>query len=253
MDTPPATDKLTLAAAVAFLALLGAGAMIFLYAPMDALQGNVQRIFYFHVASVIAAYFCFAAVLVGGVLYLWKRSPRADRIARSAAPVGLLLTTVCLVMGSIWAKPIWGTYWTWDARLTSTLVLWMVYAGYLLVRRLASDQQSAARLAAVVGIVGFIDVPLVHVSVEWWRTIHPQPILDSTQPNLPPQMTVTFLVTLAAITLLAAVLVGARYQIDAAREALATLRDELDETERAAVPGAPVAASWPIEGQLRAN
>src|ERR1051326_227994 len=115
-----------------------AGVAIFLYAPTDYLQGAVQRIFYLHVSSAIAAYGCFAVVLVGGIVYLRKENPEADRVARAGAVVGVVFTTITLVMGMLWARPIWGTYWTWDARLTSTLVLWIIYAGYLLVRRLAS-------------------------------------------------------------------------------------------------------------------
>jgi hypothetical protein len=134
------------------LMLLAAGA-IFLYAPTDALQGVVQRIFYLHVSAAIAAYGCFAVVLVGGIIYLRTENLTADRFARAGALVGLLFTTVTLVMGMLWAKPIWGAFWTWDARLTSTLVLWIIYAGYLLVRRLAEPGRQAARIAAVVGMV----------------------------------------------------------------------------------------------------
>jgi ABC-type transport system involved in cytochrome c biogenesis, permease component len=126
------------------LMLLAAGA-IFLFAPTDALQGPVQRIFYLHVSSAIAAYGCFAVVLLGGAIYLRNGSLAADRLARAGALVGLVFTTVTLVMGMLWAKPIWGTFWTWDARLTSTLVLWIIYAGYLLVRRLAEPGRQAAR------------------------------------------------------------------------------------------------------------
>src|SRR3989454_9986696 len=165
------TDKRLETAAVGAVALmLVAAGFIFLYAPTDALQGPVQRIFYLHVSSAIAAYGCFAVVLLGGAYYLWKDSIAADRLARAGALVGLVFTTVTLVMGMLWAKPIWNTYWTWDARLTSTLVLWTIYTGYLLVRRLAEPGRQAARIAAVVGIFGFIDVPVVHFSVTWGRT-----------------------------------------------------------------------------------
>src|SRR5438874_12185791 len=127
------------AAAVGVALMLLAAGAIFLYAPDDALQGPVQLIFYLHVSSAIAAYGCFAVVLVGGIVYLRNESVIADRFARSGALIGLLFTTVTLVMGMLWAKPIWNTFWTWDARLTSTLVLWIIYAGYLLVRRLAEQ------------------------------------------------------------------------------------------------------------------
>ena len=128
------TDRrLVLWVAAATTLLLAAGGMIFMYAPRDALQGDVQRIFYFHVASALGAYVCFALVLGGGIAYLTRRSQAGDRLARSAAEVGLLFTSVVLVMGSLWAKPIWGTFWTWDARLTSTLALWLIYVASLLV------------------------------------------------------------------------------------------------------------------------
>jgi heme exporter protein C len=198
------------------LMLLAAGA-IFLYAPTDALQGVVQRIFYLHVSAAIAAYGCFAVVLVGGIIYLRNENLNADRFARAGALVGLLFTTVTLVMGMLWAKPIWGAFWTWDARLTSTLVLWIIYAGYLLVRRLAEPGRQAARIAAVVGIFGFIDVPVVHFSVTWWRTQHPGPVIINDA--LPPEMLATFLFTMACTLVLAALMVVIRYRIE-------TLTDE---------------------------
>jgi heme exporter protein C len=199
-------------AAAAVAVMLAAGAATFLYAPTDYLQGPVQRIFYLHVSSAIAAYGCFAVVLVGGIVYLRNESLVADRFARAGALAGVVFTTVTLVMGMIWAKPIWGTFWTWDARLTSTLVLWIVYAGYLLVRALAEPGRQAARLAAVVGIFGFIDVPVVHFSVSWWRTQHPGPIIVNDA--LPPQMLATFLFTLACTLVLAAVMVAIRYRVE---------------------------------------
>jgi len=204
-------------AALAVALMLVAGAAIFLYAPTDALQGSVQRIFYLHVSSAIAAYGCFAVVLVGGVIFLRNENPVADRFARAGAVVGVLFTTVTLVMGMLWAKPIWGTFWTWDARLTSTLVLWIIYAGYLLVRRLSEPGRQAARIAAVVGIFGFVDVPVVHFSVTWWRTQHPGPIIVNDA--LPAQMLATFLFTLACTVVLAGVMVWIRYRIE-------TLQDE---------------------------
>ena len=200
-------------AAIAAVALmLVAGAAIFLYAPTDYLQGPVQRIFYLHVSAAIAAYGCFAVVLVGGIIYLRNESLAADRFAHAGALVGVIFTTVTLVMGMLWAKPIWGTFWTWDARLTSTLVLWIIYAGYLLVRRMAEPGRQAARFAAVVGIFGFIDVPIVHFSVTWWRTQHPGPIVANEA--LPPQMLGTFLFTLACTLVLAAAMVAIRYRIE---------------------------------------
>ena len=198
------------------LMLLAAG-VIFLYAPSDALQGPEQRIFYLHVSSAIAAFACFAVVLVGGIIYLRNESLAADRLARSGALVGVVFTTVTLVMGMLWARPVWNTWWTWDARLTSTLVLWIIYAGYLLVRQLAEPGRQAARIGAVVGIFGFIDVPIVYFSVSWWRTLHPGSVI--VRNALPPEMLATFLFTMACTLVLAAVMVAIRYRIE-------TLQDE---------------------------
>ncbi len=212
------------AAAGAVVLMLIAGAAIFFYAPGDALQGPVQRIFYLHVSSAIAAYGCFAVVLVGGIIYLRNESLAADRFARAGALIGLLFTTITLVMGMLWAKPIWGAYWVWDARLTSTLVLWIIYAGYLLVRRLAEPGRQAARIGAVVGIFGFIDVPVVHFSVTWWRTQHPGPIIVNDA--LPAQMLATFLLTMACTLVLAGVLIAIRYRI----ESLLDERENISQT-----------------------
>lgn len=222
---PARTDLLRIAAIVDALLLLAAAALAVFYAPADTVEGVVQKIFYLHVPSAIAAYAAFAVVLVGGLVFLWNESPAADRVARVAAEVGLLFTTVMLVSGSLWARPIWGTYWVWwDPRLVSTLVLWLIYAGYLLVRRIATPGRQAGRFAAVVGIVGFIDVPIVHYSVTWWRTIHP-PIETAAPEALPPEMLLTFAVSMVAILLLAAVLLGYRYRVEVLRDRLQAALD----------------------------
>ena len=210
-------NRYLVAAVAAVVLMLVAAAFIFWFAPTDALQGPVQRIFYLHVSSAIAAFVSFAVVVVGSVAYLWRESIVGDRAARAAALVGVIFTTVTLVMGMMWAKPIWGTFWTWDARLTSTLVLWIIYAGYLLVRRLAAPGRQSARFAAVVGIFGFVDVPVVYFSVTWWRTVHPGPVIATDA--LPPEMLFTFLLTMACTLVLAAVMIGIRYRIETLSDA----------------------------------
>jgi heme exporter protein C len=205
------------AAAGAVALMLVALAAIFFYAPTDWLQGPVQRIFYLHVSSAIAAYGAFTVVLLGGLVFLRNESYAADRWARAGAMVGVIFTTVTLVMGSLWAKKVWGQFWVWDARLTSTLVLWIIYAGYLLVRRLAEPGRQAARIGALVGIFGFVDVPVVHFSVTWWVTQHPGTIVENDA--LPPEMLATFLFTMLCTIVFAAVLVAIRYQIETLRDA----------------------------------
>jgi heme exporter protein C len=204
------------AAGAVALMVLAFGA-IFFYAPTDWLQGPVQRIFYLHVSSAIAAYGCFTVVLLGGLVFLRNESYAADRWARAGALVGVIFTTVTLVMGSLWAKKVWGQFWVWDARLTSTLVLWIIYSGYLLVRRLAEPGRQAARIGALVGIFGFVDVPVVHFSVTWWVTQHPGPVVVNDA--LPPEMLATFLFTMLCTIVLAAVLVVIRYRIETLRDA----------------------------------
>lgn len=199
------------------LLLLAAAYMDFVYAPEDSVEHAVQRVFYLHFGAAMMAYLCFGIVLVASVVYLVRDSAEADRVARAAAPVGLLFTAVVLVVGSIWAKPIWGTYWTWDPRLTSTLVMGLVYAGYLMVRRLAIGERQAARLGAVVGIVGAADVPVVHFSVTWWRSLHP-PLSAGTSDAMVPQMWLAVLVTLVAILVVAVALLRLSYDVERLRD-----------------------------------
>lgn len=213
--------KLYALSLAAVVAMLVAAWMIFFYAPEDALEGPVQRVFYVHVGSAIAAFACFGLVLVGSVSYLWRGSARGDRLARAAALVGIVFTVNTFVLGMIWAKPIWN--WdpsqTWDARMTSTAALAIIYAGYLLVRRYATPGRPAMRLAAVVGIVGFADVPIVYFSVEWWRTLHPGPVLVAPGgPQLPPEMLLTMAVASVAVLFLAGVTLAIRYRIEARRD-----------------------------------
>src|SRR5467141_3108619 len=151
--------------------------MGFAIAPREATQGNVQRIMYLHVPSVWVAYLAFAVVLVASIGYLVRRAEAADRLAHASAEVGVLFTGLTIATGSIWGKPTWGTWWTWDARLTSVSILFVMYLGYLLLRGMIEDRERGARYAAVLGIVPALDIPLVHFSVYWWRTLHQPPSL----------------------------------------------------------------------------
>ena len=144
-------------------------------APPDAYQGEVQRIMYIHIPSILTAYLSFFIVFVGSCLYLWKRERRDDILAYAAAEIGVLFTALTIVEGSIWGKPTWGVWWTWDARLTLTALLLMIFVGYLMLRSLIEDPERAAVSGAVLGIIGFLDIPLIHMSVYWWRTLHQPP------------------------------------------------------------------------------
>jgi heme exporter protein C len=188
---------LTLAGLVAGLA------MAFGVAPREATQGNVQRIMYLHVPSVWVAYLAFAVVLVASIAYLIRRAEAADRLAHASAEVGVLFTGLTIATGSIWGKPTWGTWWTWDARLTSISILFVMYLGYLLLRGMIDDRERGARFAAVLGIVAAFNIPLVHFSVYWWRTLHQPPSLMRPGPApMPGVIVAALLVNFAAFTLL---------------------------------------------------
>ena len=183
-------------------------------APRESSQGNVQRIMYVHPPLAWVAYVAFAVVAVASIAYLVRRRPAADRLAHASAEVGVLFTGLAIATGSIWGKPTWGTWWTWDARLTSVAILFVMYVGYLLLRGTIEDRDRAARYCAVLGIVAALDMPLVHFSVYWWRTLHQPPSLmkpggfSGSAAILWP-----LLVNLAAFTVLYAYLVAKRVRL----------------------------------------
>ncbi len=172
-------------------------------APREATQGNVQRIMYLHVPTILVAYLAFGVVLVASVVYLARRVATADHIAHASAEVGVLFTGICIVSGAIWGKPTWGTWWTWDARLTSVAIFFVVYLGYLLLRGALDEPERAARAAAVVGVLGALNMPLVHFSVYWWRTLHQPPsVLRPGPASLPPSILAALSVNVVAFALL---------------------------------------------------
>lgn len=216
-------------AAVTALAILASTIMAFLYAPTDALQGDVQRIEYFHVAIAWIAYLAFFVVFLAGALYLWRRDERWDWVAHASAEIGTVFTTLALITGSIWGKAYWGTWWQWDARLTTTLVLWFIYVGYLLLRSYTGRTEAGARNAAVLGIVGFIAVPINYLSIYWWRTLHPDPQIPIGQaPKAPASVVVTLLIAVLAFTLLYALLLIQVYRLQREQTTVARLRSRVE-------------------------
>jgi heme exporter protein C len=205
------------------IALLGVAAVYVLawgYTPIEARQGVAQKIFYLHVPSAWSALFAFSLVGIVSALYLWLNDPRLDRFAAASAEVGLAFSSVMLTTGPIWAKPIWGTWWTWDARLTLTLFLFFLFIGYLALRAALQDPGERARFSAVVGILGLLLVPFIHLSVYLFRTLHPQPVvLKPSRPSLPPEMLRTLLISGAVFLLLYVGLVTIRYGLALAEEA----------------------------------
>jgi len=196
------------------------------FTPVEARQGLAQKIFYLHVPAAWAALLAFSLVGVASILYLWLKDPRLDRFAAASAEVGLVFSGVMLTTGPIWAKPIWGTWWTWDARLTLTLFVFFLFIGYLALRAAVHDAAERARFSAVVGILGLLLVPFIHLSVYLFRTLHPQPIvLKPSAPSLPPEMLTTLLVSTLVFTVLYAGFVTARYGLSLGDEAREESRD----------------------------
>ena len=181
------------------LAVLLAGSVVGLFVvPADAAQGDVQRLMYVHVPAAWLAFLSFFVVFLMSVLYLIQRDLRWDRVAASSAEIGVVFTVLTLALGSMWGTPTWGVWWTWDPRLTTTAIMLAIYVGYLAIRSFADDPEKRARWAAIVGIIGFANVPIVYLSVIWWRTLHQPP---SSPRSVAPEILWTLMLNLAAFTL----------------------------------------------------
>jgi heme exporter protein C len=175
---------------------------VFFFVPTEASMGIVQRIFYIHLPAAWVAFFAFGIVALCSAVYLWLGIDKLDAAARAAAEGGMIFTTIVLTSGPLWARLAWGTWWTWEPRLTLTLLLWFIYLGYFLVRNSTDSPERGKKFAAVVGIVGALNIPLIHLSVLWFRSLHPQPVVARTDgPQLHPDMLTTVLTALGAWTL----------------------------------------------------
>ena len=214
--------------AVTVAAMAKALHAIFLEVPMEVTMGAVQRIFYFHLPSAVVAFLAFAVSAGASAAYLAGRNLKWDRWAVCAAEIGVVYCSVVLVTGPIWAKPVWGIWWTWDARLTTTFVLWLIYVSYLVLRGFVEEPARRAAISAVFSIIGFLDVPLVYLSNRWWRTQHPQPVIaGGPGSGLDPQMWLGLLQALGALLLLFAFLMYQRLQLEQARQQVDALRREV--------------------------
>jgi heme exporter protein C len=214
-------------------ALLAVGVVAAMVAPPDRLQGNLQRLMYVHVPAAWLAYLAFAVTFAASLAWLWRRRSGADRLAAASAEVGVFFTGLALVLGSVWGKPVWGVWWTWDPRLVTTALLFFVYLGYLALRRAVADPAARARRAAVLGVLAFVQVPIVHLSVVWWRALHQPPtVLKPGDPTIDHAMLAALLVNVIAFTALYGLLVVRRLE-------LARIEEEV---ERALTEGGPPVA-----------
>jgi heme exporter protein C len=200
---------------LAMAALVAALYLIFVWVPTERTMGIVQRIFYFHVPSFFTAVVAFFIGMAAGIRFLMSRDHRFDELAVSSNEIGVIFISVNLVTGSIWARPIWGIWWTWDARLTSAFVLWLMYVAYLILRRAVDEPGLRAVVSAVFSIFAFVDVPIVYMSIRWWRTQHPQPVIFGGEGSgLDPNMRVTLYVSFFALLILYGCLLQLRRRIE---------------------------------------
>lgn len=205
--------------------------MIFIYAPVEMAQGEAYRIIFIHVPCAWTSFVAYFFIFLGSVGYLWKRSRAADEFAHASGEVGFLFSTCNLVTGIIWAKPIWGVWWVWDARLTLTFVFWLLFISYLMLRSYVTNPVRGPVLAAVVGIIGFVDVPINYMAIRWWRTQHPQPVIAGGEGSgMDPRMLLTLLVSWGAYLCLFAYLIRQRLWLSGSRRELGALRRALVST-----------------------
>jgi heme exporter protein C len=204
--------------------------LVFMVVPTEREMGIVQRIFYFHVSSAWMAFLGFFVVAGASAVYLWNGSRAADRLAEAAAEVGVLFCSLVLVTGPIWARPIWGVWWTWDPRLTMTVILWAIYASYLMLRAFGGEDEAVNRYAAVLGIIGVLDIPIIMVSVRLLRGMHPAVITRNEGGSglVDPWMRIALLVSAVALILLGSWLMQLRARMSRLGEEMAALRREAE-------------------------
>jgi heme exporter protein C len=211
-------------AALSGAAIVIALTMVFVYAPREATMGDVQRIFYFHVSSAWVGFLAFFVTFLAGIGYLTRRERRWDIVAVSSVEIGVTFITMAIITGSLWARPAWGTYWTWEPRLTISAVQLLIYVSYVMLRAAIEGPERRARFAAVYGIVAFVTVPLSWFAIRWWRTIHPDVLTSGEGMALTLRMVQTLLFSVGAFTLLYATLLRQRIRLEQATDVLLDLR-----------------------------
>jgi heme exporter protein C len=204
--------------ALAVIGVVAAVVRVVFFTPIEATQGAAQKIYYIHVPAALSAYLALTVSALMSMVYLWLHDERSDRLAESGGEVALLFTSVVLTTGPLWGKPIWGAWWTWDARLTLTLFLWFVTASYLVLRGAIDEPTARARYSAVLAVLAALLIPFIHLSVYLFRTLHPMPIvLKPERPSLPSEMLTSFVFSTLAFLFFCAMLIRARYRLAVAR------------------------------------
>jgi len=205
----------------ALTSLVATWAIIF-YAQIEPIQGPIQKIMYVHVPSAFSAYAAFTVVAIAGGFYLWQGKKMWDRVAVCSAELGVVFCTIVLLTGPIWGKPIWGAWWVWDARLTSTLILWLMYVAYFVLRRMVPGDQGA-RFASILGIIGLLDIPFINIAAEKFRTLHPPNVMKG---GMPEGMGVTLTISIFAMLIFYVYLLAKRVGVERVQDEVLALRDQ---------------------------
>ncbi len=211
---------------ILFIAMIVSMYLDFIWSPPEAQMGDTVRILYYHVASATDAFLAFGITAIASIVFLIKKSVFWDRLAAASAEIGLVFTTLVLVSGSIWGEAVWNVWWTWDPTLTSTLILWFLYVGYLLLRVSIANRDRSARVSAIFGIVAAIDLPIIHESVTWWRGIHPS-VITASGFNMPPSMVITLLFSIAVFIFFYLFLLRMVTLLQQDKDALDDLREQV--------------------------
>ncbi len=201
--------------------------LIFKVAPTEKVMGDVQRIFYLHISLAVGAFMALTGVFVSSILFLWKKKFIWDTVAYTSAEIGVLFSTLVLITGSIWARPIWNVWWTWDPRLLTVLILWFIYIGYFLLRSGIADKFKKAQYSAVLGIIGYIDIPVVRYATKWWKSIHP--LLTQEGGGLDPVMKKIMFFSMATFILLTIFLFLFRFRLARIEERLQILKKRTED------------------------
>ncbi len=201
--------------------------MVFCYAPIEKNMGFVQKIFYFHLPVAIIPYLAFLVTLIFSLVYLVKRERKWDMVAHASAEIGLVIDTLVLITGPLWAKPVWGHWWVWEPRLTTSFIMWLLYVGYLMLRHSVPEENRRARFSAVYGIVAFVSVPISFMSIRWWRTVHPL-VIKGASIELEPPMVLTMLVSLFSFVLFYYLLLSQRVRLENLKDEVEVIKDEVE-------------------------
>ena len=220
-------NRFTIFGAVTFILVLVATYMSLVVAPLEAVQGVHQKIFYIHVPLAFIAYASITVVFIASIAFLTTKNPKWDRLARTSAEIGIISTTIVLFSGSLWGRPVWGAWWSWsDARLVTTLVMWLIYMGYLMLRSLGESNNQTAKVSSIIGILGFVNVPITYFSVYLWTYLHPLPTLQSSTERPESSILMPFLWSFLAYSAVIILIGIVRNKIEKSSDELETLKKQ---------------------------